>query len=121
MTEPPLRFDEVGAWSLLKLDILEQYGSAYTKAFNDRGRNLKKYYIDGFSGAGVHIVKSTGEQIEGSPARVLKIVPPFDGYYFIDMNADKMAHLQKLCAGRSDTRIHTGDANAHLKTLLPTV
>jgi len=121
MTEAALRFDEVGSWSLLKLEILEQYGAAYTKAFGDRGRGLKKYYIDGFSGAGVHIVKTTGAQIEGSPARALRVTPPFDGFYFIDMNADKTAHLQTLCAGRTNVEIHTGDANEYLKTLLPTI
>jgi hypothetical protein len=52
MTEPGFRFDEVGSWSILKLEIIEQYGAAYTKAFaNVPG--LKKYYVDGYSGAGV--------------------------------------------------------------------
>jgi len=121
MTEPAFRFDEIGAWSVLKLNIIEQYGVAYTKAFNRLGRGLKKYYIDGFSGAGVHLVKRTREQIEGSPARALKIKPPFDGFYFIDMNADKTAHLETLCKGRTDVQIHTGDANPYLKALLPTI
>jgi three-Cys-motif partner protein len=98
----PFRFDEIGAWSVLKLDIIEKYGGAYTKAFNKRGKRLTKYYIDGFSGAGVHVEKRTREQIEGSPARALKINPPFDGFYFIDMNKDKTAHLQTLCAGADD-------------------
>jgi three-Cys-motif partner protein len=117
----PSRFDEVGAWSVLKLDIIGQYGSAYTKAFNQRGRQLKKYYIDGFSGAGVHIEKSTGQPIEGSPARALKIEPRFDGFYFIDMDANKTGYLQTLCAGRGDVKIHTGDANEYLRALLPTI
>jgi three-Cys-motif partner protein len=121
MTEPDFRFDEVGAWSVLKLAIIEQYGAAYTKAFSGKGRGLKKYYIDGFSGAGAHLVKGARGQIEGSPARALKISPPFDGFYFIDMNADKTAYLQKLCEGRKDVHIHTGDANPYLKTLLPKI
>lgn len=122
MTEQPFRFDEVGAWSVLKLEIIGKYGTAYVNAFaGTKGRALKKYYIDGFSGAGVHIVKDTGEEIEGSPARALKISPAFDKYYFIDMNADKTAHLKTLCEGRNDVEIHTGDANAYLKELLPTI
>ena len=32
---------------------------AYTKAFGNRGQHLKKYYIDGFSGAGLHLEKGT--------------------------------------------------------------
>ena len=121
MTEPAFRFDEVGDWSVLKLDIIEQYGGAYTKAFNVRGRRLKKFYIDGFSGAGAHVVKRTREQIEGSPARALKIEPSFDGFYFIDLDKDKAAFLQKLCDGRSNVQIVNDDANIYLRTLLPTI
>jgi three-Cys-motif partner protein len=120
MTEPPFRFDEVGAWSVLKLEIIEKYGAAYTKSFVNAPR-LKKFYIDGFSGAGAHVVKRTREQIEGSPPRALKISPPFDEFYFIDLDADKTAYLEKLCAGRKDVHIHTGDTNPYLKTLLPTI
>jgi three-Cys-motif partner protein len=115
------KFDEISYWSELKLEIVEKYGAAYTTAFRNAS-NLKKFYIDGFSGAGVHVSKRTKEQIEGSPARALKVSPPFDGFYFIDMDADKTAHLQKLCEGRSDVHIHTGDSNSYLtKELLPTI
>src|ERR1035437_10510809 len=120
MTEPPFRFDEVGAWSVLKLEIIEKCGAAYTKSFVNAPR-LKKFYIDGLSGAGAHVVKRTREQIEGSPPRSLKISPPFDEFYFIDLDADKTAYLEKLCAGRKDVHIHTGDTNPYLKTLLPTI
>ena len=121
MTDLPFKFNEIGHWSKLKLEIVEQYGAAYTKAFA-RTRNLKKYYIDGFSGAGVHVVKKTKEHIEGSPARALKIKPPFDGYYFIDLDADKTDYLRSTCGDRSDVNIHTGDANEYLaRTVLPTI
>jgi three-Cys-motif partner protein len=90
-----LKFDEIGIWSELKLEIVENYGAAYTKAFANQ-RGLKKYYVDAFSGAGVHVSKRTGGQIEGSPARALKVSPPFDHFYFIDMDADKTKHLATL-------------------------
>jgi hypothetical protein len=45
MTPVPFKFDEIGYWSELKLEIVEKYGSAYTKAF--RNARLTKYYIDG--------------------------------------------------------------------------
>jgi len=116
------KFDEIGYWSELKLEIVEKYGAAYTKAFSGTGRNLKKYYIDAFSGAGVHLSKRTKSQIEGSPSRALKVSPPFDAFYFIDMDAGKTANLQQLCRGRTDVHIHTGDANTYLtKELLPTI
>jgi three-Cys-motif partner protein len=123
MTDAGFRFDEMGDWSEIKLEIIEKYGAAYTKTFsNAAGRGLKKFYIDGFSGAGLHISRATGQPIEGSPARVLKITPPFDRYYFIDMNPQKTAYLSKICGDRRDVEIHTGDSSSYLiNTLLPTI
>src|ERR1700733_11083015 len=115
------KFDEIGNWSELKLEIVEKYGAAYTSAFRN-ATNLRKYYIDAFSGAGLHVSKRTKRQVEGSLARALKVTPPFDGFYFIDMDADKTAHLQKLCGSKSNVHIHTGDANSYLtRELMPTI
>ncbi len=100
----PFQFDEIGYWSELKLEIVEKYGAAYTAAFKG-SPGLKKYYIDGFSGAGAHRSKRTGERIEGSPVRALRITPPFDRFYFIDMNPLKTSYLQKLCEDRDDVEI----------------
>jgi three-Cys-motif partner protein len=118
---PGFKFDEVGEWSILKLDIIEQYGGAYTKAFAGRGQGLKKFYIDGFSGAGQHVAKGTGQQIEGSPARALRVTPPFDGFYFIDLDKGKTDYLQQQYEGRSDVKIVNNDANTYLRTLLPKI
>lgn len=121
MTAAPIKFDEIGYWSELKLEIVEKYGSAYTTAFvNQKG--LKKFYIDAFSGAGIHVSKRTGGKVEGSPARALRITPPFDHFYFIDMDADKTAYLKMLCADRNDVSIYTGDSTPYLtQKLLPTI
>ena len=120
MNDLPFKFDEIGIWSELKLEIVEQYGAAYTKAF---ARNrLKKYYIEGFSGAGVHVAKKTKAQVEGSPARALKVQPPFDGYCFIDLNKDKTDYLRAVCGDRKDVDIHTGDSNEYLtEKVLPEI
>ena len=98
MTALPFKFDEIGDGPT-KLEIVEKYGAAYTKAFANT-RNLKKYYIDAFSGAGVHVSKKTKVAVDGSPARALKITPPFDAFYFIDLNADKTDYLRSLCGDR---------------------
>ena len=107
MTAAPFKFDEIGYWSELKLEIVEKYGSAYTTAF--KNTRLKKYYIDGLCGAGVHLSKKTATQVEGSPSRALKIVPPFDRYYFIDIDKEKTSYLQTICGNRSNVHIYTGD------------
>jgi three-Cys-motif partner protein len=120
-TADPFQFDEIGYWSELKLEIVEKYGSAYTTAFANQ-RGLKKYYIDAYSGPGVHRSKRTGKQIEGSPARALKVSPPFDHFYFIDLNPHKTAYLARLCQGRVDVDIVTDDAKSYLtRDLLPTI
>ena len=121
MTDLPFKFDELGDWSELKLQIVEKYGAAYTNAFAN-ARNLKKYYIDGFSGAGVHVSRETKAPIEGSPARALKVQPPFDGFCFIDLNADKTEYLRGICGDRRDVDIYTGDSNKYLtQTVLPAI
>jgi len=107
-----LVFDEIGVWSEVKLDIVQKYGTAYTTAL--KKQSFKKYYIDGFSGAGVHRSKTTGKEIKGSPSRVLAIMPPFDGYFFIDMDEDKTDFLRKICSEKKNVSVFTGDCNKHL-------
>ena len=70
MSEPPFKFDEIGYWSELKLEIVEKYGAAYTTAFA-KHKNLKKFYIDGFSGAGVHRSKETKKAIFMKPTTLM--------------------------------------------------
>lgn len=121
MPETTFKFDEVGAWSELKLEIVEKYGAAYTRAFASHP-GLKKYYVDSFSGAGAHISKSTKRMIDGSPVRALRISPPFDRFFFIDLNDQKTAHLKELCGERPNVHVETGDASRYLiETLLPTI
>ena len=120
MGEEAFRFDEIGLWSEIKLEIIEKYGKAYMLAF--KNTSLKKYYIDGFCGAGAHKSKATGKTIEGSPSRALRIVPPFDGYYLIDLDGKKTAYLRQAAGGRANVRIITADSNEYLKTeLLPQI
>jgi three-Cys-motif partner protein len=121
VTQSPFEFDEIGVWSELKLEIVQKYGSAYTKTFK-KSTGLKKYYVDGFSGAGVHRSKRTGAPIEGSPTRALKVSPPFDEYYFIDLNPEKTDYLRSTCGNRSNVHIRTGDCTEILtKELLPKI
>jgi three-Cys-motif partner protein len=120
MTATSLKFDEIGYWSELKLEIVAEYGERYTTAF--KSTSLKKYYIDAFCGAGIHLSKETGAAVEGSPSRALKVYPPFDGFYFIDLEKAKTSYLRELCKGRADVHIHTGDANEYLiKEVLPKI
>lgn len=104
-----LKFDEVGYWSEIKLDIVKKYVQAYSIILSQK--NLKHIYIDAFAGAGRHISKKTGEFIPGSPLNALNVRPPFHEYHFIDLNPRKVAELEKIKGQRSDVFVHHGDCN----------
>jgi three-Cys-motif partner protein len=54
--------------------------------------------------------------------RALKISPPFDHFYFVDLNPGKTAYLKTLCGNRRDVEVITDDATLYLTTnLLPTI
>jgi three-Cys-motif partner protein len=57
-----------------------------------------------------------------STTRALKVQSPFDGFYFIDLNADNTEYLRELCGQRDDVVIYTGDSNKYLiETVLPKI
>ena len=90
-----MKFDEISRWSEIKIDIIEQYAIPYMTIM--RNNRFKAHYIDGFSGAGIHISKKSGDIVKGSPLRVLAIPKPFNTYYFVDMENDKTKFLIEIC------------------------
>jgi three-Cys-motif partner protein len=118
-----LKFDKIGYWSEIKLDIIKDYASAYSKILAAQQKpKLHHIYIDAFAGAGVHISKSTGEFVRGSPVNALLVQPPFREYHLIDLDQKKIALLKELVEGRSDVHVHEGDGNdILLKDIFPRV
>jgi three-Cys-motif partner protein len=116
----PLEFDEIGYWSEVKLDIVRDYASAYSRILNSK--KLPHIYIDAFAGAGQHISRTTGEFVPGSPLNALNVVPPFREYHFIDLNVARVENLQRLAEGRDDVKIHEGNCNEILiNQIFPTL
>ena len=111
--------DELGPWSINKLDIVHKYATAYGEIIN--GRRLRPIYIDGFAGSGHNVERATGETIEGSPLRVLDVKPGFEEYHFIDVDADKLDELKSATRGRSNVFFYNEDANQALLRIIPTV
>lgn len=116
-----LRYDEIGYWSEMKLDIIKDYAAAYSRILaNQTKPKLFHLYIDGFAGAGKHISKSTGEFVSGSPLNALLVSPPFGEYHFIDLEKLKVKALEELAGSREDVFVHHGDCNrVLLDTVLP--
>jgi three-Cys-motif partner protein len=105
-------FDEIGYWSEIKLEIVRDYASAYSRILHSN--KLPHIYIDAFAGAGLHISKATGEFVLGSPLNALNVRPPFREYHFIDLNSDRVEHLRGLVAGESNVWVYEGDCNVVL-------
>ncbi len=107
-----IRYDEIGYWSEIKLDILREYATAYSRILSSqKNPPLYHIYIDAFAGAGKHISKNTGEFIPGSPANALLLHPPFREYHLIDLNEEKVDALEDLSGMRDDVFIYPGDCN----------
>jgi three-Cys-motif partner protein len=110
-----MRYDEIGYWSEVKLDIVREYATAYSKIISaQKDRPLYHLYIDAFAGAGVHLSKATGEWVPGSPLNALAIKPPFREYHLIDMNKKKVNSLRELTRGYPDVKLYEADCNAIL-------
>ena len=121
--KPTLKFDEIGYWSEIKLDIIRDYAAAYSTILHAQTRpRLHHVYIDAFAGAGMHVSKETGEFVLGSPLNALQIQPPFREYHLIDLDRKKVASLRKLIGNRPNVQIHEGDCNeVLLKEVFPKV
>jgi three-Cys-motif partner protein len=113
--ESRFEFDEIGYWSEIKLDIVKDYASAYSKILAAQIKPaLHHIYVDAFAGAGVHISKATGQYVTGSPVNALLVQPPFLEYHLIDIDQKKIVSLHELTKGRQDVHIHQGNCNAIL-------
>ena len=111
-----LKFDEIGRWSEVKLDIVRAYAVPYSRIMTSQG--FCHLYIDAFAGAGLHISKATGEFVLGSPLNALAVEPPFCECHFVDLDRGRATHLRERAtdavAGRSnapDVFVYEGDCN----------
>ncbi len=107
-----LKFDKIGYWSEIKLDIVKDYAQAYSTIFG-AARQARFYhvYIDAFAGAGINISKATGGFRPGSPINALLVEPPFRQFHFIDLDGHKVNTLRRLIGNRPDVHIYPGDCN----------
>ncbi|MBI1803286.1 MAG: three-Cys-motif partner protein TcmP [Ignavibacteriae bacterium] len=121
-----MKYDEIGCWSEIKLDIIREYAAAYSRILTVQDHPpLRHVYIDGFSGSGFHVAKGTMDLIWGSPTSVLLVSPPFKEYHFIDLDKGNIEMLEEQV--RSRTQGHYNADSVHFynadcnKVLLSTV
>ena len=109
-----MKFDNIGVWSEIKLDIIKEYANAFTGIMKKQDWCNGYVYIDAFAGAGVHISRRTGEFIPGSPLNALEIENPFTEYHFIDIDKIKAEALENLTRERPNISIYPEDCNESL-------
>ena len=115
---PSVEYDEIGIWSEVKLAIIKEYAAAYATILEAQRKHsipsLKWLYIDAYAGPGMHLSKTTGEVVDGSPSIALKTAPPFFEYHFIDADPRRAEQLRELWGVREDVFIYSEDCNAVL-------
>lgn len=109
-----MKFDNIGVWSEIKLDIIKEYANAFTRIMKKQDWCKGYVYIDAFAGAGVHISRRTGEFVPGSPLNALEIENPFTEYHFIDIDKIKAEALENLTRERLNISIYPEDCNESL-------
>jgi three-Cys-motif partner protein len=110
-----LKFDQIGYWSEIKLEIIKEYAAAYSRILSARTQpSLYHIYIDAFAGAGIHLARQTKERVPGSPLNALSVQPPFREYHFIDLDGGKVAFLKTAVGDRQDVHFYEGDCNVKL-------
>ncbi len=110
-----IQYDEIGIWSEVKLAIIKEYASAYSKIMEAKRREgIRPWhwiYIDAYAGPGFHLSKTSGELVKGSPLIAIKTNPPFHEYHFIDADPSRTAQLRDLVGPRKDVFIYSKDCN----------
>jgi three-Cys-motif partner protein len=120
VTKRKQQFDEIGYWSEVKLEIIKEYAHAYSVILAKK--DFEHFYIDGFAGAGVHLSKSSGDWVPGSPLNALNIQPPFRRHYLVDLDGQRATQLRRLIGDRKDVEVLEGDcSDVLLNKVLPNV
>lgn len=111
-----VKFDEIGYWSEIKLEIIEKYAQAYSQILSNQSWS-HHVYVDAFAGAGTHFSKTTKTIVRGSPLIALDIAPPFREYFFIDIDREKVTELRRIALDHPRGKlvhILEGDCNTAL-------
>ncbi len=121
-----------GNWTEIKLKCIDDYLQAYVKILSKTPYRFA--YIDAFAGTGYRQIKDEGTDqpsfpeliddeaesfLSGSVHRALHVKPPFDKYFFIELDPIKCTELEKIKKSYPDLRIDiiNDDANQYLSNL----
>ena len=106
-----VRFDEIGYWSEIKLDIIRDYAKEYSKVLANQESIRRHLYIDAFAGAGVHISKRDTRLRAWKSIERANVEPPFSEYHFIDLDGGKADHSAELTCDVPNVNVYNRDCN----------
>jgi len=106
---PPRIIDKVGPWTEVKVEIVQEYATVFSKITQSK-EYFRRIYIDGFAGGGLLLSETTGKIVESTPRRVLHVEPAFHEYHFIEKETAKVAAL-RLLESNPTVKVHDGDSN----------
>ncbi|HEX9744699.1 MAG TPA: three-Cys-motif partner protein TcmP [bacterium] len=110
-------YDEIGLWSEIKHEILSKYARSYSTIMTKQGF-FEHAYIDALSGGGIQKRKHKEEFVQGSPLHVLNITPPFQKFYFVELDKKKCQMLSELIGERQHTYVFCADCNEALPNII---
>lgn len=112
--EDALKTREAGSWVVEKLKIINCYLRGFISASSRAGAT---YYVDGFAGPGVNLIKHSGQRIAGSP--LIALEAGFSRALMLEMHKETRAALQERVSSHGDRAIvHEGDVNRDLPSLM---
>jgi three-Cys-motif partner protein len=119
-----------GAWSLLKVELVEKYLRAFNVVLREKpspARPFRRVYIDTFAGSGSFTFEEEmpllpapeAERMHaGSAKRAMAVLPGFDELYFFELDPGKIASLKAVVGDDPRVSIIQGDANTEVPSLL---
>jgi three-Cys-motif partner protein len=111
-------FDQLGDWSQIKHEILEQYAHAYTTIICSKPVIRRVLYIDAYAGSGYALNRDTGAQLPGSAVRAMQVTPAFTELHLVDDDPEKVAVLKQTTRADPRVTVHQGDAIGTLRSLV---
>lgn len=107
-----LKTRDANPWARYKLDIVECYLPAFSKACQRAGQH---YVVDAFAGPGVNVFRDDGERRWGTPLVALHSDPPVTRVLAMDTDDRSLAALRARTEPFGTRAVvRRGDANADL-------
>jgi three-Cys-motif partner protein len=120
--EAELDVASVGQWARKKHEMLEYYAGVYSQITRSGSARLKRFFVDGFASTGYARIRGTDDIEAGSPIRALAVEPPFDGFFFVESDAESARKLRLAVGNCEDVQVLEGDINRVLPdAILPTI